>query len=51
MRQYAGKPIRDCRSEMARVAEIAEYWAGWCDNIEGRICLSGRRTWRSAMSA
>ncbi|PZW49125.1 acyl-CoA reductase-like NAD-dependent aldehyde dehydrogenase [Humitalea rosea] len=32
-----GKPIRDCRGEVARVAEMAEYWAGWCDKIEGRI--------------
>ncbi len=31
-----GKPIRDCRAEVARVAEMAEYWAGWCDKIEGR---------------
>lgn len=31
-----GKPIRDCRAEAARVAEMAEYWAGWCDKIEGR---------------
>jgi acyl-CoA reductase-like NAD-dependent aldehyde dehydrogenase len=31
-----GKPIRDCRGEVARVAEMAEYWAGWCDKIEGR---------------
>ena len=31
-----GKPLRDCRAEAARVAEMAEYWAGWCDKIEGR---------------
>lgn len=31
-----GKPIRDCRGEVARVAEMAEYWAGWSDKIEGR---------------
>lgn len=31
-----GKPIRDCRGEVVRVAEMAEYWAGWCDKIEGR---------------
>ncbi|WP_372617796.1 aldehyde dehydrogenase family protein [Falsiroseomonas sp.] len=31
-----GKPIRDCRGEVFRVAEMAEYWAGWCDKIEGR---------------
>jgi acyl-CoA reductase-like NAD-dependent aldehyde dehydrogenase len=32
----AGKPLRDCRAQVARVAEMAEYWAGWCDKIEGR---------------
>lgn len=32
-----GKPIRDTRAEMARVAEMAEYFAGWCDKIEGRV--------------
>jgi acyl-CoA reductase-like NAD-dependent aldehyde dehydrogenase len=32
----SGKPIRDARAEAARVAEMAEYWAGWCDKIEGR---------------
>ncbi|MBM3592863.1 MAG: aldehyde dehydrogenase family protein [Alphaproteobacteria bacterium] len=48
LRQYAenlarlesaqtGKPLRDTRAEVARVAEMAEYWAGWCDKIEGRI--------------
>jgi len=26
-----GKPLRDARAEVARVAEMAEYWAGWCD--------------------
>lgn len=31
-----GKPLRDCRAEVLRVAEMAEYWAGWCDKIEGR---------------
>ena len=31
-----GKPLRDCRAEVARVSEMAEYWAGWCDKIEGR---------------
>ena len=31
-----GKPLRDCRAETSRVAEMAEYWAGWCDKIEGR---------------
>ncbi|WP_027283830.1 aldehyde dehydrogenase family protein [Rubritepida flocculans] len=32
-----GKPIRDCRAEVARVAEMAEYYAGWADKIEGRV--------------
>lgn len=32
-----GKPLRDARAEIARVAEMAEYWAGWCDKIEGRV--------------
>lgn len=32
----SGKPIRDARGEVARVAEMAEYYAGWCDKIEGR---------------
>lgn len=32
----AGKPIRDARAEIARVAEMAEYYAGWADKIEGR---------------
>jgi acyl-CoA reductase-like NAD-dependent aldehyde dehydrogenase len=32
----AGKPLRDCRAQVLRVAEMAEYWAGWCDKIEGR---------------
>jgi aldehyde dehydrogenase (NAD+) len=33
----AGKPIRDARAEVARVAEMIEYYAGWCDKIEGRV--------------
>jgi acyl-CoA reductase-like NAD-dependent aldehyde dehydrogenase len=32
-----GKPIRDCRAEVARVAEMAAYYAGWADKIEGRV--------------
>jgi acyl-CoA reductase-like NAD-dependent aldehyde dehydrogenase len=31
-----GKPLRDCRAEAARVAEMAEYYAGGCDKLEGR---------------
>ncbi len=30
-----GKPLRDTTAEVARVAEMAEYYAGWCDKIEG----------------
>jgi acyl-CoA reductase-like NAD-dependent aldehyde dehydrogenase len=32
----SGKPLRDARAEVARVAEMAEYYAGWADKIEGR---------------
>jgi len=41
----AAKPIRDCRAEVARVAEMAEHYAGWADKIEGRTLLapSGHR--------
>jgi acyl-CoA reductase-like NAD-dependent aldehyde dehydrogenase len=40
-----GKPIRDARAEVARVAEMAEYYAGWADKIEGRVIAvpSGHR--------
>ncbi|WP_394212880.1 aldehyde dehydrogenase family protein [Psychrobacter piscatorii] len=33
----AGKPIRDCRVEVAKVAEMFEYYAGWCDKIMGQV--------------
>jgi acyl-CoA reductase-like NAD-dependent aldehyde dehydrogenase len=33
----SGKPIRDCRGEVAKVAEMIAYWAGWADKIEGRV--------------
>lgn len=41
----AAKPIRDCRAEVARVAEMAEHYAGWCDKVDGRTLLapSGHR--------
>jgi acyl-CoA reductase-like NAD-dependent aldehyde dehydrogenase len=32
-----GKPIRDCAAEVARVADMIRYWAGWCDKIAGRV--------------
>lgn len=33
----AGKPIRDCRGEVAKVADMFVYYAGWADKIEGRV--------------
>ncbi len=33
----AGKPIRDCRAEVAKVADMFTYYAGWADKIEGRV--------------
>lgn len=33
----AGKPIRDCRVEVAKVAEMFEYYAGWCDKMTGEV--------------
>ncbi|MGL4437994.1 MAG: aldehyde dehydrogenase family protein, partial [Bosea sp. (in: a-proteobacteria)] len=33
----AGKPIRDARAEVGRVAEMFEYYAGWADKIEGSV--------------
>jgi betaine-aldehyde dehydrogenase len=32
-----GKPIRDCRAEAAKVAEMVEYYAGWCDKLHGEV--------------
>jgi aldehyde dehydrogenase (NAD+) len=32
-----GKPIRDCTAEVARVADMVRYWAGWCDKIHGQV--------------
>ena len=33
----AGKPIRDCRVEVAKVAEMFAYYAGWCDKLTGQV--------------
>lgn len=33
----AGKPIRDTRVEVAKVAEMFEYYAGWCDKLHGDV--------------
>src|SRR5690625_3601034 len=32
-----GKPIRDCRGEVQRVAEMFEYYAGWTDKLYGDV--------------
>ncbi|GJD60887.1 aldehyde dehydrogenase family protein [Methylobacterium frigidaeris] len=33
----AGKPIRDCRVEATKVAEMFEYYAGWADKLHGEV--------------
>jgi len=33
----AGKPIRDTRVEATKVAEMFEYYAGWCDKLYGQV--------------
>jgi acyl-CoA reductase-like NAD-dependent aldehyde dehydrogenase len=33
----AGKPIRDSRAEVQKVAEMFEYYAGWCDKLTGDV--------------
>lgn len=33
----AGKPIRDARAEVGRVAEMFEYYAGWADKLTGDV--------------
>jgi aldehyde dehydrogenase (NAD+) len=33
----AGKPIRDCRIEVAKVAEMLAYYAGWADKLHGEV--------------
>ena len=32
-----GKPIRDTRVEALKVAEMFEYYAGWCDKLHGEV--------------
>lgn len=32
-----GKPIRDARAEVGRVAEMFEYYAGWADKLSGDV--------------
>lgn len=32
-----GKPIRDARAEVVRVAEMFEYYAGWADKLAGEV--------------
>lgn len=33
----AGKPIRDCRVEVAKVTEMFRYYAGWADKLHGEV--------------
>ena len=33
----AGKPVRDIRIEVEKVAEMFEYYAGWCDKLHGDV--------------
>ena len=33
----AGKPIRDARVEVLKVAEMFDYYAGWCDKLTGSV--------------
>lgn len=33
----AGKPIRDCRIEVGKVAEMFAYYAGWADKLHGEV--------------
>ena len=33
----SGKPIRDCRGEVTKVAEMFEYYAGWTDKLFGEV--------------
>jgi len=33
----AGKPIRDARIEVAKVAEMFTYYAGWADKLHGEV--------------
>ena len=33
----AGKPIRDCRVEVAKVVEMFRYYSGWADKLHGEV--------------
>ncbi len=33
----AGRPVRDAGGEPPRMAEMFEYYAGWCDKIQGDV--------------
>jgi len=33
----AGRPIRDTRGEAVRIAEMFEYYGGWCDKLHGEV--------------
>ncbi|MFK7858264.1 MAG: aldehyde dehydrogenase family protein [Granulosicoccus sp.] len=33
----AGKPLRDCRVEVAKVVEMFRYYAGWTDKLHGEV--------------
>lgn len=33
----SGKPIRDCRVEVQKVAQMFAYYAGWCDKLHGEV--------------
>ncbi|WP_404478656.1 aldehyde dehydrogenase family protein [Novosphingobium sp. BL-52-GroH] len=33
----SGKPIRDCRGEAMKVAEMFEYYGGWADKLHGEV--------------
>lgn len=33
----AGKPLRDTTIEVEKVAEMFEYYAGWCDKLHGAV--------------
>ncbi|AWQ03803.1 aldehyde dehydrogenase family protein [Bordetella bronchiseptica] len=33
----AARPIRDCRAQVDRVADMFQYYAGWCDKFYGDV--------------
>ncbi len=33
----AGRPIRDVRGEAGRVADMFDYYGGWCDKLHGEV--------------